>query len=90
VGVLLLGAPWLSSEFVRTRADGGGCDVRATCDGYVARLRQIMQPAALPAAQAAKAARGRQLWRRFAWHSLCFSLGAVFDRLSRRLRWQAA
>lgn len=50
VGVLLLGAPWLSKAFVKLRGDGS-CDVCATCDAYIAQLQSIMLPLTRQAAQ---------------------------------------
>ncbi len=86
VGVLLLGAPWLSSSAV-ARASDGSCDAAATCAAYIARMRDALSPMRRKAAQAAKSERRRQVWRRVVFHLFGVGLGAMFERLSRRLRW---
>lgn len=87
VGVLLLGAPWLSSEALARGADGSA-DAAATCAAYVARMRDVLSPLQRRSAQTAKSARRRQLWRRIMLQLFGVGLGAMFERLSRRLRWQ--
>ena len=89
VGLLLLGAPWLSSASA-LRAPDGRPDAAATADAYVARMRAVLSPAAKSSAHDAKGSRHRrrQIWRRIMLHVFGAGLGAALGRLSRRLCWQ--
>ena len=86
MGVLLLGAPWLSSSAVARTANGSP-DAAATCAAYITRMREALTPICKKAAQTAKSARRRQVWRRVVFQLFGVGLGAMFKRLTRRLRW---
>ncbi|BDA45432.1 probable leucine-rich repeat protein soc-2 [Coccomyxa sp. Obi] len=87
VGMLLLGAPWLSSSSA-SRAPDGWPDALATAEAYVARMRVVLSPATKSSAQAAKGSRRRHIWRRIMLHVFGAGFGAALGRLSRRLCWQ--
>ncbi|CAL8470968.1 g10510 [Coccomyxa elongata] len=87
VGLLLLGAPWLSSSSA-SRAPDGWPDAAATAEAYVARMRVVLSPATESASQGAKGSRRRAMWRRIMLHMFGAGFAAALGRLSRRLCWQ--
>ena len=88
MGVLLLGAPWLSTADARLarrpRAGLLAYDVQATCQAYLARVQEVLAPAVRPGGRGEK---GPRAWRRLNWPSLRLGMATFVARLSARLRW---